>query len=80
MCLLFEITWRTLQITAAVQHPRDCDLIKEDELQKERTEKIPQEKDRPCQGRQMALEGWGTEFLRQTHFHNPGGSLIDSLD
>jgi len=27
MCLLFEITWRTLQITAAVQHPRDCDLI-----------------------------------------------------
>lgn len=27
MCLLFEITWRTSQITAAVQHPRDCDLI-----------------------------------------------------
>ena len=27
MCLLFEITWRTSQITAAMQHPRDCDLI-----------------------------------------------------
>ena len=27
MCLLFEITWRTSQITSAVQHPRDCDLI-----------------------------------------------------
>ena len=27
-----------------------------------------------------ALEGWDPEFSSQDHLHNPGGSLIDSLD
>ena len=30
------------------------------------------------QGRQMALEGWGTEFVRQDHLHNPRGPVSDS--
>ena len=44
---------------------------------KEGTETTPQERGRPCQGRQIALER-GAEFLRQGRLHNPRGPLIDS--
>ena len=45
----------------------------------QRTKRTPHKRGGPCQGRQMALEGWGEEFLRQGHLHNPGGSLIHSF-
>jgi len=38
--------------------------------------KTPQERGVPCLGRQMALEGWDTEFLKPGYFHNPWGSWL----
>ena len=42
-------------------------------IRKEITERTPQERGGPCQGRQWPCGGWSTWNLRQGHLHNPVG-------
>ena len=46
---------------------------------KGKTERIPEERGRPRQGRQWPWRA-RVQFLRQDYLHNPGGPLMDSRD